>query len=182
VADLNRDDYYFLVPLTRKVALAGHLAPGEKDRGFVPAPSSLVTAINAEVWGRAIRYRFAPRMNFTGSTLIIAWEQRNDFLRKQVAALSGGARRVVNVIWRKFPPATVADAEKAAVEAFEDLRMFHAREEVAEAIGYVDALIANRHQLQESWAEPLRWWRDKLAALAQELKPRRRDEEQSSMA
>jgi len=180
VADLNRDNYYFLVPLTRKVALAGHLERGGNDRGFVPASTGLVTAINAEVWARATRYRFSPRKDFTGSEHVIAWELRHDFLKKQCAALSRGARRVVNVIWRGFPPATVAEAEKAAEEAFKDLRVFHGREDVEEAGGYIDALIANRYRLPASWVEPLCRWKGKLASLTKELKPRRRDEEQHS--
>lgn len=172
VADLGCDNYYFVIPLTRKMALAGHLEHGGQDRGFVPASTGLVTAINAEVWARATRYRFAPRKDFTGSEHVLAWDKRNEFLRKQFATLSSDAQRVVNVIWREFPPATVAEAEEAAEEAFKALRMFHGREDVEEAVGYLDALLANRHRLLASWAEPLRWWKGRLEAFAKELEPR----------
>lgn len=172
VDELNEHGFSYILPLTQKFAVATHLELGGKDRGFVAADTKLVTMVNAEVWGRAPRYRFAPREDFTGRDVIAGLERLNHFLTAAVAALSEEAQHIAHQIPHELSHSSVEEAEKAAADILQDPSWRLELDDIQQVLGFIDLLIANLSWLPRPWAVSLPWWRRRVVAFQQQIQER----------
>ena len=172
IGELNQYGFSYILTLTRKFAVATHCEIGGTDRGFVDATTHMVTMVNAEVWGRAPRYLFAPREDFTGRDVIAGQERLSDFLTSEAAALSEQAQRVVRLMSHEISHASVEEAEKAAAEILQDPWWQLEYSDVQQVIQFVECLIANLARLPAAWADWLPWWRRKVIEFAEVVRKR----------
>lgn len=105
--ELNGDDIDFMIPLTKRVCLVGHLQPHAQNRGFVDIDDTKAAAVNTEVWLRSTR-RYAPTRNFTGRKYINDWETRRSALMEPLSSVGGAAQslamQAINSVNRDLQP------------------------------------------------------------------------------